>query len=891
MLNGVSRSRGRTALGACALAVTAIVAPVALSAGVAAGLTAQTITFGALSDRTLNEAALVVTASASSGLPVTFTSVTPLVCSSTGTNGATISPNIEGTCTVRAAQMGNGTFAAAPSVDRSFTVTKGSQAITFAPLSDATLGGLPVVVSATASTGFPVTFTTTTPAVCTSGGTHGATITLVAGGTCTVQADQAGNAIFAAAPSVQQSFGVSKAAQTITFGALANRTTLQSPVTVSAVSSSLLPVMFSTTTPAVCTSTGTNGATIDLVGPGTCTVRADQPGDPTFDAAAPVSRSFTVTRVAQTITFGVLADRATTPSPFTVSATASSGLAVNFTSPTPGVCSTGGTHGATVTLLGAGTCTVVAHQPGDTIYNIAPAVGQSFTVTKTGQTINFGALADAPPGTDVTVGATATSGLAVSFTTTTAAVCTAGGTNGKTITLLTAGKCTVQADQAGNAIYAAAPPVAQSFTVVRADQTITFATLPAATLAESPLTVAATASSGLAVVFTTTTPAVCTAGGANGSAITLLKAGQCTVHAAQPGTTGYNAAPPVERSFTVSKSTQHISFPALADVTYPHAPLTLHATSSSKLPVTFAATTPSVCHTFGSGGTRISVVAVGVCTIRAEQAGNSAYDPAPAVTRTFTVSTPVVSQGNHSGYWMLGADGHVYAFGSAPDHGSATSLSVAFAARPDGGGYWIVDWAGNVHAFGSAQYRGGKPLLRRGEIVSTISGTPTGNGYWLFTNLGRAFAFGDAKFYGDMNFVHLNGFIVASTATPTGHGYYMVGSDGGVFSFGDAKFHGSMGGSHLNQPIVGLSPTPDNGGYWLVASDGGVFAFDAPFRGSLGSVSLNRPVNGLVAFGNGYLMVASDGGVFDFSDRAFAGSLGGTPPPAPIVGIAAFTGR
>ena len=68
-----------------------------------------------------------------------------------------------------------------------------------------------------------------------------------------------------------------------------------------------------------------------------------------------------------------------------------------------------------------------------------------------------------------------------------------------------------------------------------------------------------------------------------------------------------------------------------------------------------------------------------------------------------------------------------------------------------------------------------------------------------------------------------------------------------------------------------------------------MFAFGAPFRGSLGSVALNKPVNGLVAYGNGYLMVASDGGVFDFSNKAFVGSLGGNPPAAPIVGIAAFT--
>ncbi len=207
---------------------------------------------------------------------------------------------------------------------------------------------------------------------------------------------------------------------------------------------------------------------------------------------------------------------------------------------------------------------------------------------------------------------------------------------------------------------------------------------------------------------------------------------------------------------------------------------------------------------------------------------------------------------SRSGYWMLGHDGHVYAFGAGA-FGSAPGGAVAIAPRRDGAGYWVTDALGNVSHFGAAGDHGGHPALRAGEQVSTISATPSGNGYWLFTNRGRAFAYGDAHFFGDMSAAVLNGPIVASVATPTGKGYFMVGSDGGVFSFGDARFHGSTGNLHLNKPIVGISATPDNRGYWLLASDGGVFAFDAPFRGSMGSAALNKPVNGLVAFGNGYL--------------------------------------
>jgi len=296
---------------------------------------------------------------------------------------------------------------------------------------------------------------------------------------------------------------------------------------------------------------------------------------------------------------------------------------------------------------------------------------------------------------------------------------------------------------------------------------------------------------------------------------------------------------------------------------------------------------------FGHPGQQVEYFGYDPQPFTVTETGDTSTSPSttPPSSSSSTTSTTTTIGGAiepRSGYWMLGADGHVYAFGDARRLGNAPDPSVAMAVRRDGRGYWISDADGNVSAFGAAGRHGGRPALRRGERVSTISATPTGLGYWLFTNLGRVFAYGDAHSYGDMSKAHLNGPIVASVATPSGHGYYMIGSDGGVFTFGDARFHGSTGNLHLNKPVVGISPTPGGHGYWLVAGDGGVFAFDAPFRGSMGSVHLNRPVDGLVAYGNGYLMAASDGGVFNFSNEAFLGSLANDPPSAHIIGISAF---
>ena len=269
-------------------------------------------------------------------------------------------------------------------------------------------------------------------------------------------------------------------------------------------------------------------------------------------------------------------------------------------------------------------------------------------------------------------------------------------------------------------------------------------------------------------------------------------------------------------------------------------------------------------------------------------------DPDPEVpVKPEVVNPPVVKPPTgRSGYAMLGSDGKVYAFGDAKHLGAPTLSAAATAAdlenTPTGNGYWVVDSLGNVFGYGDAAHHGGIAAgqLAAGETVTSLAATPSGKGYWIFTTKGRAVRFGDAVFFGDMSRATLNGPVLDAIATPTGQGYYMVGSDGGIFSFGDAKFYGSMGGKKLNAPVQSLVPDGDGVGYWLVASDGGIFAFDAPFKGSMGDRKLAKPVTGMVPFGSGYMMVGEDGGIFNFSDKAFSGSLGATPPSRPIVAVA-----
>jgi hypothetical protein len=90
---------------------------------------------------------------------------------------------------------------------------------------------------------------------------------------------------------------------------------------------------------------------------------------------------FSIKRADQIIDFDLLPSYALADFPLTLSAMASSGLPVTFSSSTPGVCTV---IGSMVTLVSTGTCTIVASQAGNDTYNPAVNVSRSFTVQPSG---------------------------------------------------------------------------------------------------------------------------------------------------------------------------------------------------------------------------------------------------------------------------------------------------------------------------------------------------------------------------------------------------------------------------------------------------------------------------------------------------------------------------
>ena len=237
-----------------------------------------------------------------------------------------------------------------------------SQTISFeAPPSPVTYGVAPITLSATASSGLPVNFGVISgPAT-----VNGSTLTIIGAGTVVLAADQPGNSTYAAAPEVTQNITVTLAAQTITFPTIPAQTISNwVSVPLGAYASSGLPVSYASTTPSVCT---VSGSSASLLAPGTCTIQASQPGDGvTYAPASTVTQSFTVQTIdLQTATnFGpVNIGSASGPQTLTFSFSAAEtlgGVAV-LTQGTPGLDfanSGSGTCTAGTNYNSGGSCTV-----------------------------------------------------------------------------------------------------------------------------------------------------------------------------------------------------------------------------------------------------------------------------------------------------------------------------------------------------------------------------------------------------------------------------------------------------------------------------------------------------------------------------------------------------
>jgi hypothetical protein len=502
---------------------------------------AQTIAFPAIPNKAVDAAPFNPGASASSGLPITYT-VTGQATYNSGTGNIELT-GVAGIVTIKAAQAGSGNYNAALPVTRSFYVRPQTQTITFGPLAAKTYGvGVAAAFTLTATTTSPltVTYVSSNPAVAT---VVGKVVTIKGVGTTTITALQAGSITYAAAEPVAQTLTVNKKSQTITFAEIANKTYGTLPFALTATATSALPVSFSIVSgPAT-----VSGKTLKITGAGTIVVRASQAGNGNFEAAADVDRTFVVNKAAtNAITFAALAARpCINNGTFTLIATATSKLPVTYASSNPAVATV---TGNVVTIKGVGTTNITASQAETDNYPAATGVVRTLTITKGPQAIAFPAISNKPVNAEpFDLNATASSGLPVTYR----IVSGPATVSGSTVTLNgTVGTVIVEATQIGDGNFNAALPIRKTFYVRPQDQTITFGPLADKTYGDAAFKLSATSDRGLTVTYTSSNTAVATV---SGSTVTIRGAGVTTITASQIGNATYAAAIPVAQTLTVGK--------------------------------------------------------------------------------------------------------------------------------------------------------------------------------------------------------------------------------------------------------------------------------------------------------------------------------------------------
>ena len=125
------------------------------------------------------------------------------------------------------------------------------------------------------------------------------------------------------------------------------------------------------------------------------------------------------------------------------------------------------------------------------------------------------------------------------------------------------------------------------------------------------------------------------------------------------------------------------------------------------------------------------------------------------------------SRCQRSGLLARHATGNIYTFGNATYFGAPgpqSSPVTSMVRTTDGLGYWVLLANGSVYAYGDAVDRG-SPLgsVAAPNSASAIFTTSDGGGYWVASANGEVFTYGDAPYDGGMSGTHLNGSIIAAT--------------------------------------------------------------------------------------------------------------------------------
>jgi hypothetical protein len=272
--------------------------------------------------------------------------------------------------------------------------------------------------------------------------------------------------------------------------------------------------------------------------------------------------------------------------------------------------------------------------------------GIDVTVDKGSQTIYFDPLPEKTYGMAAfDLDGYTTSGMGVFFQSSDPNVATI---DGRTVTIVGVGSTSITASQPGDQLYYPANDNAQVLTINKADQEITFDSIPAKQMTDEPFELSATATSGQEVTYSLDNPLVATL---NGNQVIMTGPGTATITAKQSGNSNYNAAVDVTQILNVSKVAQTINFPPITSTTLGHQPFTPDASTSSGLTVVLTSSSDKISIT----NNEVTLIQPGRVTIDANQSGSNVYTAAATVQQSFCVNPlkPTIAIANGDGLQTL----------------------------------------------------------------------------------------------------------------------------------------------------------------------------------------------------------------------------------------------
>ena len=291
-----------------------------------------------------------------------------------------------------------------------------------------------------------------------------------------------------------------------------------------------------------------------------------------------------------------------------------------------------------MTFAAVGTCEVDFNDTGNSSYDAATQVQQSFSVGK--GTPSAPSISNLPASGTYGGGFTATvstTGDGVqSVTSSTPSVCTA---SGLAVSYVGVGTCTLTAHVAAGTNYNAADGSPQSFSVGKGTPSApSISNLPASGTYGGGFTATVSTTGDGVQSVTSSTPSICTA---SGLAVSYVGVGTCTLTAHVAAGTNYNAADGSPQSFSVGKGTP--SAPSISNLpasgTYGGGfTATVSTTGDGVQSVT--SSTPSVCT---ASGLAVSYVGVGTCTLTAHVAAGTNYNAADGSPQSFSVGGAALS--------------------------------------------------------------------------------------------------------------------------------------------------------------------------------------------------------------------------------------------------------